>query len=622
MFYILINFIFRSLPLCLLLQHSVLFASESRIDSLQSVLKDSKLPASEKLECYELLGLDFENNYQAAEAAGAYQQAVTLCRESGTQGDKLSGLLYRYAVMATYTGDYSNAISALDETLKLTEQHPNDILLARTLLQTGIVYFFQEEWDEALYFYQQALKVAKKLKNKEGISIAYNNIANIYQKQQQPKQASDYYGKALKIQRELADSAAMCNCLMNIASNHLEQNQLEDVSAPLNEALVIAKKIGDNEIIALCYMHLGVLYSKTEEMNKATGMLKQAEELSLNAGYEQVRQEILHTASNIYFEARDYKSAYEYLNKAETMSDTLMNRQLLEKTREFEVRFKSKENEAELALYKQKLKIIHLQQISFAVILLLLIALVISLFINRKQNRIQNRKLKDLNETKDKLFSIISHDLKSPAIAQKVAIDTMIQRADKYDSETLVMLTAFNNAAESQLSLLQNLLNWANMQTGKMTFNPLAFNLSETIAKSIELYAVSAKNKGLQLMSDMPEKCIVRADRQMINTVVRNLLNNAVKFSKPDELIRLTVSCQDSYTRVSVIDNGLGMSQQQIDELLVDGKSTSKDGTHGEKGSGLGLIICKELLKKNNSRLEIESDENKGTSFSFNLPKV
>ena len=616
------NLKFCTLLLCLLLQYSVLFASESRIDSLQRVLKDSKLSVSEKLSCYELLGTEFENNYQAAEAAGAYLQAVGLGRESEVTGDKLSALLYRYAVMASYAGDYNNAISALDETLKLTEQHPNDILRARALMQTGLVYFFQKKWDEALYFYQQALKVAETLENKEGISIAYNNIANIYQKQQQPKQASDHYNKALKIQRELADSASMCNCLMNIASNHLEQNQLKEVSTPLNEALDIARKIGDNEIIALCSMHLGVLYSKTGDFDKAAEMLKQGEELALMAGYEQVRQEILHTASNVFFEAGAYKQAYEYLKKSEALGDTLMNQQMLDKTQEFEIQYRSKENESELALHKQELKTLYQQQTFLAVILLLLTLLVISLIINRKRNRLQNRKLKDLNETKDKLFSIISHDLKSPAIAQKVAIDAMIQRAENYDTETMGMLTAFNNAAESQLSLLQNLLNWANMQTGKMTYTPMTFNLSETIAKSVELYAVSAKNKGQQIVSEIPESCMVNADRQMINTVVRNLLNNAVKFSKPDEVIQVTVSCHDSYARVSIIDKGAGMSQQQIDELLLDGKNTSKDGTHGEKGSALGLIICRELLEKNNTHLEIDSDENIGTTFSFKLPNV
>ena len=615
------NFLFRSLLLCFLLPYSILSASESRIDSLQLVLKDSKLSVSEQLSCYELLGIEFENNYQAAEASDAYQQAVLLCRESEEKGDKLSGLLYRYAVMTTYAGDYKTAISALDETLKQLELIPNNVLRARTLMQTGMVYFFQKKWDEALYFYQQALSAAEELKNKEGISIAYNNIANIYQKQHQPKQAFEYYSKALEIQREIADSASMCNCLMNIATNHLEQNQLKEVSAPLNEALDIAKRIGDNEIIALCYMHLGVLYSKTGEMNKVAGMLKQAEELALDTGYERVRQEILHTASDIYSEAGAYKLAYEYLIKSQTLSDTLINRQMLEKTQEFEIRYKSKENETEVALYKLKLKTLHQQQTFLAVILLLLIILIVSLIINRQRNRKQNRKLKDLNETKDKLFSIISHDLKSPAIAQKVAIDTMIQHADKYDEETLGLLSSFSNAAESQLSLLQNLLNWANLQTGKMTYTPMPFNLCESVAKSIDLYTVSAKNKRLQFVSEMPGNCMVRADRQMINTVVRNLLNNAVKFSKPEETIRVAITSHDSYTRISVIDNGVGMPQQQIDELLVDGKSTSKDGTHGEKGSGLGLIICKELLERNNSRLEIESSENKST-FSFNLPNV
>ncbi len=586
---------------------------------MQQVLKDSRLSVEEELSCYEQLGMEFEENYQATEAAQAYQQAVILSRKSGNTGNKLPSLLYRYAVMASYAGDFTNTISALEEILKLTEHVPNDVLRARTLMQTGLVYFFQNEWDKAHYFYQLALNAAQKLKNKEGISIAYNNIANIYQKQQLPQQAAEYYGKALKIQRELADSASICNCLMNIATNNLEQNQLHAVSAPLNEAMDIAIKIGDNEIIALSYMHLGVLNSITGEKEKANDMFKKAEKLSLETGYDRVRQEVLLTAGDFHRQSGDYKLAYEYLIKLQNLTDTLMNQEMLAKTQEFEIRYKSRESEAELLLYKQKLKIVHQQQIFLSVILILLTILVVTLIINRKRSRLRNKTLKELNETKDKLFSIISHDLKSPAIAQKVAIDAMIKHADKYDAETLGLLSAFSNAAESQLSLLQNLLNWANLQTGKMTYNPLPFNLSETIHKNLELYAISAKNKGIQFITDLPEKCMVHADRQMINTVFRNLFDNAVKFSKPDDIIRVVVSRDDSFTRVSIIDQGIGMPQEKINELQMDGKTTSDEGTYGEKGSGLGLIICNELLERNNSRLEIQSNPDKGTIFSFNL---
>ncbi len=586
---------------------------------MQQVLKDSRLSVEEELSCYEQLGMEFEENYQATEAAQAYQQAVILSRKSGNTGNKLPSLLYRYAVMASYAGDFTNTISALEEILKLTEHVPNDVLRARTLMQTGMVYFFQNEWDKAHYFYQLALNAAQKLKNKEGISIAYNNIANIYQKQQLPQQAAEYYGKALKIQRELADSASICNCLMNIATNNLEQNQLHAVSAPLNEAMDIAIKIGDNEIIALSYMHLGVLNSITGEKEKANDMFKKAEKLSLETGYDRVRQEVLLTAGDFHRQSGDYKLAYEYLIKLQNLTDTLMNQEMLAKTQEFEIRYKSRESEAELLLYKQKLKIVHQQQIFLSVILILLTILVVTLIINRKRSRLRNKTLKELNETKDKLFSIISHDLKSPAIAQKVAIDAMIKHADKYDAETLGLLSAFSNAAESQLSLLQNLLNWANLQTGKMTYNPLPFNLSETIHKNLELYAISAKNKGIQFITDLPEKCMVHADRQMINTVFRNLFDNAVKFSKPDDIIRVVVSRDDSFTRVSIIDQGIGMPQEKINELQMDGKTTSDEGTYGEKGSGLGLIICNELLERNNSRLEIQSNPDKGTIFSFNL---
>lgn len=593
-----------------------------KIDSLNQLLSHENLSPKERIDTYEALGAEYENSYRALESANAYRQAIDLRKEAGSE-EKLTELLFRFASMSMYAGDYENAVNALEETLNRIQQEGKDeTLKARTLMQLGVVNFFQQKWDEALFFYEQALKSAEKLKNEEGISIAYNNIANIYQKKGERDQASEYYERALKIQRERADSAAMCNCLMNIASNYLEQGQLNKVKQPLNEALDIAYKVGDNEIIALSHMHQSVLYAREGDMKTAMEELQKSENIAEKSGYDQVRFEILQTASSLYEEAGDYHQSLKYQRQANALSDSLLKQQMLEKTHEFEVRYKTQEKEQELALRSQSLRIARLLYISFALIMVLLSVIIGYLIYHSKQRKKQNKQLAELNTTKDKLLSIISHDLKNPILAQKIAVDTMIDDVEKYDKNTVEKLKVFREATESQLSLLQNLLNWASLQTGKMVLNPIAFNVSEVTSKVIDLYHVSAQNKDIRLVVDIPHECVIYADKQMISTVIRNLLNNAIKFTKPGNEINVSVCCNEDLARVSIADKGIGMAQQQIDNLLKHGKNVSLEDTRGERSSGLGLIVCKDLLEINNSRLEIESQEHKGTTISFKLPKT
>lgn len=172
------------------------------------------------------------------------------------------------------------------------------------------------------------------------------------------------------------------------------------------------------------------------------------------------------------------------------------------------------------------------------------------------------------------------------------------------------------------MTLLQNLLDWSNIQIGNLAPKFVVFNIVENIGKVINLYSISARNKDISLHLEAPKQCLVHADQQMINTVIRNLLSNAIKFSKAGSVIHIRVEEKEKAMgiKVSVSDKGIGMSKKQITDILESDKNKKATaGTDGEIGSGLGLIICKGLLKKNKSKLCIDSKEGKGSVFSFVL---
>lgn len=227
-----------------------------------------------------------------------------------------------------------------------------------------------------------------------------------------------------------------------------------------------------------------------------------------------------------------------------------------------------------------------------------------------------------MNDTKDRLLSIISHDIKGPVIAQKMALEAMLTPQSDYDAPTRSMLSSIRDSVVSELILLQNLLDWANIQLSNLVTTFVNFNIVENIEKAISLHSISAHNKGIELQLDAPQRCIVRADLQMINTVVRNLLSNAIKFSKGGHMILIRVEERKTQggVKISISDQGIGMSQKQINDILESDKNNKITvGTNGEKGSGLGLIICKGLLERNKSKLCIDSKQGKGSIFSFVL---
>ena len=226
--------------------------------------------------------------------------------------------------------------------------------------------------------------------------------------------------------------------------------------------------------------------------------------------------------------------------------------------------------------------------------------------------RKRNKELYRINASKDKLFSIVSHDLKSPVAAQKMATEMMLENFEEMDKPQLLeRIRSFHQATETQHELLRNLLDWARMQTGQIKYRPTRFSLTELAKEVADIYRLPAQNKGISIRLEAAADCVTLADRSMIHTVLRNLINNAVKFSHRESQVAVSVTCDGELARVMVKDSGVGMPAAGEEKILV--------GTAGEKGSGLGLTICREMLERNNSRLEIRSTEGVGTEIGFGL---
>ena len=240
--------------------------------------------------------------------------------------------------------------------------------------------------------------------------------------------------------------------------------------------------------------------------------------------------------------------------------------------------------------------------------------------------RRRNRELAEINTTKDKFFSIISHDLKNPAVVQRDTLELVVKNAGSWDADRLADFhSELLKSAEEEVELLHNLLSWSQLQTGRISFYPETFVISE-LPHNLSLICKMAENKNITLNVAIPENALVTGDRKMLDTVIRNLLTNAVKFTPTGGTVKLEVSpCRDAINRVStkytisVTDTGIGIPHEELQKIFRIDSRHSRCGTTGETGTGLGLIVCFELLEKHGTVLQVESEEGKGSRFWFEI---
>ncbi len=227
----------------------------------------------------------------------------------------------------------------------------------------------------------------------------------------------------------------------------------------------------------------------------------------------------------------------------------------------------------------------------------------------------------ELNKSKDKLFSIIAHDLKNPFNALIGYTDILKNDIDSFSkTELKSIMIDLNKAAENGFNLLENLLHWSRTQTNMIKVYKTKFNLYDLCKDVKELNKKILSDKNQKLEIDINEEINIYADKDMIATVLRNLTYNAIKFSGSGKTIHANCKKTSEGTKISIIDQGIGINPKDLDHIFQYDKTISSVGTDGEKGSGLGLIICRDFIEMNGGRIWVESTSGKGSTFTFIIP--
>lgn len=546
-------------------------------------------------------------------------------------------------------GDLERAIQKFIEAYEIIEEFKDPELEISVLIFMGIVYSNEGQTEKALEVFFKVLEIAEREDHLSTISVIYNNIAVVYLREKKIKKALEYLEKCLELKKDLGDQKGVALALNNIGETYLELNDLDKAKTNLLEAIAINRKLNFETEIIYNLNSLAQVYLAYGRPQKAAEYIEEGLYLCNKHKIKSVQQDFLKLQSEYYYSVANYKQAYKSFEKFNNLKDSLSNVSKSDKIAQLQTQFEAekKEKENEMLrvtnLYTQE-KLTQEKKIKnylfvFAIFAILSFGLIFILFkskvsANKRINSVNdeleesnqkleetNQKLEVMNATKDKFFSIIAHDLRSPfnsilgfskLITTEISTSKDLEIIKEYNDSV-------NESADNLFSLLENLLQWAKCQQDKIEYSPVKFDLQDVIHSNINLFKLKTKDKSINLISDTKLETYVNADVNMVDTILRNLISNAIKFTNLNGEITITSEQKNGFFNISIKDTGIGISSENQEKLFSLNKNYTTTGTNNETGSGLGLLLCKEFVIKNGGDIWVDSEPNKGSKFTFSL---
>ncbi len=480
----------------------------------------------------------------------------------------------------------------------------------------GEAYFFDEmgdlklrlrQYDSALYYLRKAKTEAGKLLQANPASTVAELIPKIM-----AKEARAYlYLKKYDSSLIYYDSARL--------HHQRTSNRYGIADAALGQGMVFIEQKKPQEAI----IHISEALKTASELNARLLAIRSHEQLA-----------------RLHEQNRNFEKALMHYRRHQQLRDSLFSLSMQQKLFRDQVRFEAEEKDYIIAsltkleqIRQSELKKQELIRNILVVVVALTIVLLFTVYRSGQRRRKINmlllqhqeetekrsQELEQLNQVKDKFFSIISHDLRSPINALAGILDLMDKGAIKTE-EMPGAIHELRKRFTHTRNLLNNLLDWTLLQMDKLNLQPAAINLHDLVKENIDLMN-SLHEKSIQIKNEVPVHATAQADANTINLVIRNLLTNSIKFTREGGEIVISASESPDEWTVSVTDNGIGMSEEVRSKLFDKVNPYSTRGTANEKGTGLGLILCKEFVGKNGGRIWVESQEGKGSTFSFTIPK-
>ena len=564
-------------------------------DPRQKLKFASKLiEEAKKIKSLRYLHHGYVNEGQAYRLMGDFNVAIyslfkALAIAEEDQYDKgIAAANTALADVHSIVGNHTNSILYYKEAMKwLTKS--DSTLLAIILLNMGDEYYLSSMYDSALVSFQSSLAI-------------YENLGN--------------------------DASGLAYNLGNIGLVQAELGNREEAEFNIKAAIGSLETLGDHYGSAIFLSYLAEIYGKKGYLKQAKVLADSSMSISQRYGLKAEIRDNSRRLADIYAMSSDYETAYRYHQQYVQLKDSISNDEILSQMENLESAFElaKKQSEVDLLTAEQEYQSTVINATIIISIILVILAIVILMYYRNKARtnavlELQKQKLEELNQTKDKFFSIISHDLRGP-INSFHGISSLIKffvEAKDMD-QLLEVADDIDQSVDRLNNLLNNLLSWAMKQQGQFPNVPEKVNLNELAQELVETLDNMAQGKNIELSARIDEQIFLWADKNTTMTILRNLVNNALKFTMPGGKVGIAATRDKKNAIIKIYDTGLGMP---ADKLRLLGKLqdlSSTYGTGGERGLGLGLQLVYEFVEMNNGKIEVDSVEKIGTTFTVYLP--
>ena len=613
--------------------------------------------------------------YHADSLLAFSKQAIAYSMTAEYATGEIRGLLN----LGSYYSDKGNTKEGIlnyRKALELARTNENEKLILKAQSLLAGEYAYKGDYANALNGYLEAIESAENLEDHKTLSIINEEIAGLYVSQKDYEQALEYYKKVKKLNEKIGDEILYAETASNMASLYADMGELDYAMFNANSSITIFEKHHITDWLAYAYEVKGKTYLKLKKYKWAMFWYNQSEMLHENLEDERGEIDLLNGIAEAYLglekdslsqqyalnalqisdrirvpegkrtsaktlyriskKREDYNSALAYHEIYQQLSDTLSHIENQKSLTLLKTNLQHDKQKKVLILENEK-QLAKQRNYVYAALAILLLFIAVTFLVKRNEKMqkrlneelktktegliVQEKELKEINETKDKLFSIVAHDLRGPIGAFQGLLNVFKQGEIEKD-EFMDFIPKLGNDIDHIAFTLNNLLSWGQNQMNGLVTKPEVISLDNLVRENINLLSDTATNKSIKLSSRLPRNTLAWSDGNQIDIVIRNLISNAIKFTPTNGMVTIISREKNDQWEISVRDTGIGMNTKTLNNLFCDTNNHSTYGTNNEKGTGLGLSLCKEMVEKNNGTIWADSVVNQGTTFYFTVPKA
>jgi signal transduction histidine kinase len=619
-------------------------AQRNYVDSLENLLKNNPNP-EDKIEILadlvrELIRISPSRAFQTGQELKALADSMNSDLGRAHYYRCMGGLSY-------IQGNYLYSTSFVFRAIELYSTLRDSIGIANSYVTLANSYSRQGLYQQAVSYQKRALQIFRHNKNYRRIGVSLSNLSFLYNKLGKYDSALILIEKSISLNGQTGSRSVLINDYKNAGNSYYFKKDYVHALERFNLALDINSQLGgEGNVESVIETLLGI--SKTYEalgrIEEALTNSKRAIWLASKHGYIINLENGFLQLSQQYKNTGNFREAHRFLEQYATVIDSLrqIQRTELEALGDVYLSALREANQNESLLKEKALqeKLITQQRISLLIGAGFILVLGVLVFYLKKSNNRrrqinetlnqqkeeiakQNKELEKLNQTKDKFFSIVAHDLKTPLNSLKAFTSILHKHADQLTKEDIVETgKLLDETLGNTIKMADTLIVWAKQQMQVEEGVPETLNIKQLVATVCDVYNEAAEQKTISLTCDIPETLTAYGDKNQVMFVIRNLINNAIKFTQPGGHVKIRAEQQNQkYVQLEVADTGIGMSEAVAKKVFEVNANIKTKGTAGESGTGLGLVLCKEFVERNKGRIWVQSTLGQGTTFYIELPQ-